>query len=110
MERRPLVSAFYARHAGGVEVGDNVQRSWVRNVVIKPPVREPHADEVPIVGGSNVPPGWRDNSSSWSQSLPIVGLAQVGTAMDEVLASLQHLRRQRDEGGSLWRAFWGASS
>ncbi len=37
----------------------------------------------------------------------VVSLAMIGPAMDEVLASLQHLRRVRDRGGSLWRAFWG---
>ena len=31
----------------------------------------------------------------------------IGPAMDEVLASLQHLARVRRSGGSLWRAFWG---
>jgi hypothetical protein len=30
-----------------------------------------------------------------------------GPAMDEVLASLQHLRRVHDEGGSAWAALWG---
>ncbi len=27
--------------------------------------------------------------------------------MDEVLASLQHLRAVQRRGGSAWRAFWG---
>jgi hypothetical protein len=31
----------------------------------------------------------------------------IGPAMDEVLASLQHLRREHDAGRSLWRSFWG---
>ena len=31
----------------------------------------------------------------------------VGPALDEVLAALQHLRRERDEGRSLWRALCG---
>lgn len=38
----------------------------------------------------------------------IVSLAMIGPAMDEVLASLQHLKRERARGRSLWRAFWGA--
>lgn len=37
----------------------------------------------------------------------IISLAMIGPAMDEVLASLQYLRRQRAEGRSTWRAFWG---
>ncbi|MGH8958678.1 MAG: vitamin K epoxide reductase family protein [Acidimicrobiia bacterium] len=37
-----------------------------------------------------------------------ISVAMIGPAMDEVLASLQHLRRQRDQGRSLWQAFWGA--
>ena len=37
----------------------------------------------------------------------VVSLAMIGPAMDEVLASLQHLKRERARGVSLWRAFWG---
>lgn len=37
----------------------------------------------------------------------VISLAMIGPAMDEVLASLQHLRRQREAGRSTWRAFWG---
>ncbi len=36
-----------------------------------------------------------------------VSLGIVGPAMQEVLASLQHLRRSRGGGHSVWRAFWG---
>jgi uncharacterized membrane protein len=36
-----------------------------------------------------------------------ISLLMIGPALDELLASLQHLRRVRDRGGSLWRAFWG---
>lgn len=39
----------------------------------------------------------------------VASVVMIGPAMDEVLASLQYLRRVRDEGGSLWRAFWGLS-
>lgn len=39
----------------------------------------------------------------------VVSVAMIGPALDEVLASLQHLRRVHDRGGSLWRAFWGLS-
>lgn len=38
-----------------------------------------------------------------------ISLAIIPPAVDEVLASLQHLRRVRDDGGSVWRAFWGRS-
>lgn len=34
-------------------------------------------------------------------------LIMIGPALDEVLASLQHLRRVQRRGGSVWRAFWG---
>ncbi|HET6381559.1 MAG TPA: vitamin K epoxide reductase family protein [candidate division Zixibacteria bacterium] len=36
----------------------------------------------------------------------VISLAMIGPAADEVLASLQHLRRVHDRGGSVWRAFW----
>ncbi len=39
----------------------------------------------------------------------VISLAMVPFAVDEVLASLQHLKRVRREGGSGWRAFWGFS-
>lgn len=37
----------------------------------------------------------------------VVSVVMIGPAMDEVLASLQHLKRERDAGRSVWRAFWG---
>ena len=37
----------------------------------------------------------------------VVSLAMIGPAADEVLASLQYLRRERDRGRSLWDALWG---
>lgn len=37
----------------------------------------------------------------------VVSLAMIGPAADEVLASLQHLRRVKDQGRSVWGAFWG---
>jgi hypothetical protein len=36
-----------------------------------------------------------------------VSVLMIGPAMDEVLASLQHLARVRSRGDSTWRAFWG---
>ena len=36
-----------------------------------------------------------------------ISVVMIGPAMDEVLASLQHLKRVHREGGSLWNAFWG---
>lgn len=36
-----------------------------------------------------------------------ISVVMIGPAMDEVLASLQYLRRAKDSGKSLWRAFWG---
>jgi hypothetical protein len=37
----------------------------------------------------------------------VVSVTMIGPAMDEVLASLQYLKRARARGGSVWRAFWG---
>jgi hypothetical protein len=38
----------------------------------------------------------------------VISVLMIGPAMDEVLASLQHLRREQERpGGSWWRAFWG---
>lgn len=37
----------------------------------------------------------------------VVSIAMIGPAMDEVLASLQHLRRERRRGVPLMRAFFG---
>jgi hypothetical protein len=35
-----------------------------------------------------------------------ISLAMIGPAFDEVLASLQHVRRVQVGGGSAWSAFW----
>jgi uncharacterized membrane protein len=37
----------------------------------------------------------------------VVSLMMIGPAMDEALASLQHLRREQQRGRSGWRVFWG---
>ena len=37
----------------------------------------------------------------------IVSVLMIGPAMDEVLASLQYLKRVRARRKSVWRAFWG---
>lgn len=36
----------------------------------------------------------------------VISLSMIPSAVDEVLASLQHLRRVQRGGGSVWRAFW----
>ena len=36
----------------------------------------------------------------------VISVVMIPPAMDELLASLQHLRQQHDQGGSLWHAFW----
>lgn len=38
---------------------------------------------------NGTPPGWESNPSSWSQRLPIVGLALIGTAIAGYLAAFQ---------------------
>ena len=40
----------------------------------------------------------------------VISVAMIGPAMDEVLASLQFLRRARDDGRSVWKAFWGGGA
>lgn len=40
----------------------------------------------------------------------LISLGIVGPAIQEVLASTQHLRRSRTAGHSTWRAFWGLAS
>jgi len=40
----------------------------------------------------------------------VVSLAMIGPALDEILASLQHLQHVRASGRSAWRAFWGVGS
>jgi uncharacterized membrane protein len=37
----------------------------------------------------------------------VISVAMIGPAMDELLASLQYLRRERRRGRALWPAFWG---
>lgn len=37
----------------------------------------------------------------------LLSVLMIGPAMDEVLASLQHVKRARTSGRSAWRAFWG---
>lgn len=37
----------------------------------------------------------------------VISVSMIGPALDEVLASLQHLRRIHEHHLSLWRAFWG---
>ena len=40
----------------------------------------------------------------------MISVLMIAPAMDEFLASLQHLRRERQRGASLWRSFWGIPS
>jgi uncharacterized membrane protein len=37
----------------------------------------------------------------------VISIAMIPPAIDEVLASLQFLKRVRQNEGSMWRAFWG---
>jgi hypothetical protein len=39
----------------------------------------------------------------------LISVVMIGPAMDEVLASLQFLQRERRAGRSVWRALWGLS-
>ena len=37
----------------------------------------------------------------------VISVVMIGPAMDEVLASLQHLKREHRAGKNLWKVFWG---
>ena len=37
----------------------------------------------------------------------VISVLMIGPALDEMLASLQHLKRESQQGRSVWRAFWG---
>lgn len=37
----------------------------------------------------------------------VVSLAMIGPAMDEMLASLQYMKRVKEDGRPFWRHFWG---
>lgn len=38
-----------------------------------------------------------------------LSLVMIGPALDELLASMQHLKRVKRRGDSVWNAFWGVS-
>lgn len=40
----------------------------------------------------------------------VISVVMIGPAMDETLASLQYLRREKDGGRSVWKAFWGVEN
>lgn len=40
-------------------------------------------------------------------SSAIISVLMIGPAMDEMLASLQYMKRAKDSGASTWKAFWG---
>jgi uncharacterized membrane protein len=42
-------------------------------------------------------------------SSAVISVLMIGPAIDEVLASVQHVVRRRREGDSAWRVFWGAA-
>jgi uncharacterized membrane protein len=40
----------------------------------------------------------------------LISVLMIGPAVDELLASLQHLKRMNRAGASLWNAFWGTAT
>lgn len=40
----------------------------------------------------------------------VISVVMIGPAMDEMLASLQYMKRVKDAGESMWKAFWGYKS
>lgn len=65
----------------------------------------------PLGGGSILlvilQPVLLDNFCTLCLTSAVISVVMIGPAMDEVLASLQFLRRAKDEGRSVWKAFWG---
>lgn len=39
----------------------------------------------------------------------VISVVMIGPATDEMLASLQHVKRQSDLGHSKWKTFWGTA-
>ena len=37
----------------------------------------------------------------------VISIVMIGPSMDEVLASLQYLKREKARGRPFWRTFWG---
>jgi uncharacterized membrane protein len=37
----------------------------------------------------------------------LISVLMIGPAMDEILASLQYLKRVKKSGGNVWKSFWG---
>ena len=37
----------------------------------------------------------------------VISIAMIGPAMDELLASLQYMKRVKESDASTWKAFWG---
>lgn len=40
----------------------------------------------------------------------VISVLMIGPAMDELLASLQHIKHEKAGGRSVWRTFWGVSN
>jgi len=40
----------------------------------------------------------------------VLSVLMIGLALDELLASLQYLKREHAQGRSVWRAFWGVDN
>lgn len=60
--------------------------------------------------GTDIPPGWSYNPATWSQRLPIVGLAMAGFFIAGYL-SLYQFRDYYGWGlGSVWEPFFGTGS
>lgn len=47
-----------------------------------------------------------DNFCTLCLASAVISLAMIGPAMDEMLASMQALRRHKSNGGSVWHGFW----
>lgn len=48
-----------------------------------------------------------DNWCTLCLASAFISVIMIGPAMDEILASLQHLKREKHAGRSWWKAFWG---
>jgi len=51
-----------------------------------------------------------DNWCTLCLASAVISLIMIGPALDEMLASLQYLKRVHRQGDSVWHAFWGAKT
>lgn len=51
-----------------------------------------------------------DSFCTLCMTTAVISVAMIGPAMDEMLASLQYMKRVKNSGRSVWRHFWGLAN